>query len=377
MKSFDHLFEAIAGAQNLFEAARKAMKAKRFSDCASLFCLKLESEVFTLQDELINGSYTPGKYREFYIYEPKKRKISAAPFRDRVVHHALCNIIGPVFEQSFIYDSYANRSGKGSHKAIRRCQEFMRKYRFVLKADIRKYFPSIDHQILKDQIFRKIRCERTRNLISTIIDRSNPQEEVLYYFPGDHIFTPVERRKGLPIGNLTSQYFGNIYLNEFDHFIKEQLRVKGYIRYVDDFLLFHNDKSKLNEWKDEIEGFIGSLRLCLHHNKTQVRPVRLGITFLGQRIFDTHRLLRNENVRKCRHRINRQIVKLRSRLIRPSDIEASLNSWLGHAKQADTYKLRKKLIDEILEKGLNLVQTPRGSWRLLEQQTQELPCIKP
>ncbi len=179
--------------------------------------------------------------------EPKPRKISAAPYRDRVVHHALCNVIVPIFERTFIADSYANRLGFGTHRALKRFTQFARSSRYILQCDIRKYFPSIDHEILKRLLRRKIKCADTLWLIDTIIDNSNEQEPVIEYFPGDGLLTPIERRRGLPIGNLTSQFFANIYLNGLDHFVKEQLRASKYLRYVDDFALFADDRNFLSD----------------------------------------------------------------------------------------------------------------------------------
>lgn len=243
MKTYKNLFETLISFDNLLKASKKAQRDKRFRDNVARFNLNLEKNLIELQRELSQQVYHPGEYRSFYIYEPKKRLISAAPYRDRVVHHALCNVIEPIFERSFIFDSYANRKGKGTHRAVHRFQTYLQKYKYVLKCDIRKYFPSIDHQILKQKVRRKIADEQTLWLIDTIIDNSNLQEEVFDYFPGDDLFTPSERRRGLPIGNLTSQFFANVYLNDFDHFVKEKLRCQAYERYVDDFVLLVNDKS--------------------------------------------------------------------------------------------------------------------------------------
>jgi len=229
LKRHKNLYHQICDPENLFLAASKAIQGKRFNDSASRFEINREHEILQLKNELTSKSYQPGQYKSFYIYEPKKRMISAAPYRDRVIHHALCNIIGPLFESAFIFDSYANRKDKGTHRAILRYQHFARKYKYVLKADIKKYFPSIDHEILKTTIRRKIGCKDTLNLIDHIIDNSNPQEPVFDIFPGDDLFTLLTLKKGIPIGNLTSQFFANIYLNPFDHFVKEKLRCKAYI----------------------------------------------------------------------------------------------------------------------------------------------------
>lgn len=235
MKRYGNLWHQIIDFENLLEAARKAQRSKRFRPNVLAFNYTLEDQLLRLQHELQTQTYQPGDYRTFRIFEPKPRLISAAPYRDRVVHHALCNIIVPIFEQTFIDDSYANRSGYGTHRALRRFTKFARSHRLILQCDVQKYFPSIDHEILKAVIRRKIKCPETLWLIEQIIDRSNEQDPVLHYFPGDTLLTPNERRKGLPIGNLTSQFFANCYLNGLDHFVKEDLKAKCYLRYVDDF----------------------------------------------------------------------------------------------------------------------------------------------
>ncbi len=300
--------------------------------------------------------------------------ISAAPFRDRVVHHALCQVIEPIFDRTLIFDTYANRRGMGTHAAIRRCQQFVRKYSYVLKADIRKYFPSIDHAILKQLIVRKIKCKRTLELIELIIDHSNPQEAVPDYYASDNLFSIIERRRGLPMGNLTSQFFANLYLSPLDHFVQQQLEVGGYLRYVDDFLLFSHDKQQLHRSKKAIQHYLAKeLRLSIHARKSQVFPVRVGVSFLGQRVFTNHRRLRRENVQRFRHRLNRRIDLYRRKKISPALFESQLNSWLGHAKQANTFRLRRQILVYLRRQGLTVAETDRFAWRLLEQSSNKLP----
>jgi hypothetical protein len=247
------------------------------------------------------------------------------------------NIIGPLLERGFIFDSYANRIEKGTHRAIKRYQDFLRKYDYVLKCDIKKYFPTIDHQILKSIIRQKIMDDKTLWLMDTIIDGSNEQEAVLQYFPGDNLLTPVERRKGLPIGNLTSQFFANFYLNPFDHFVKEKLGCPAYLRYVDDFALFANDKKRLWEWKIGIERFLENCRLRLNTNRCHIYPAEVGYRFLGQVVFNTHRRLYSENVRRFKKRLRAW------KIHPPENVQQKLASWRGHARQADTYRLLRAL----------------------------------
>ena len=348
MKTFDGLYPQICSFENLWQAAHRAQRGKRFQYSVSRFNFHLERELFRLQEELLTQTYQPGEYHEFTIYEPKKRMISAAPYRDRVVHHALCNVIEPIFERTFIHDSYACRVGKGTHRAVDRFTKFSRQNCYVLKADIQKYFPSIDHEILKELIRRKIRDKQTLWLIDLVIDSSNPQEPVAAYFPDDDLFAPVKRRHGIPIGNLTSQFFANVYLNPLDHFVKEQLGCGSYIRYCDDLVVLADDKSWLHEIKAQIAEYLISLRLKLHPVKSQVFPVRNGTDFLGYRIFPTHRLVRRDSVTRFRRRMRRLQEAYGKGEVSLSHIRQSMQSWLGHVSHADSYRLRKQLLSEIV-----------------------------
>ena len=217
-----------------------------------------------------------------------------------MLHHALINVIGPLLKRSFIHDSYANRVGKGAHRAIRRFQWFLRRHGYVLQCDIRKYFPSIDHEILKTMLHRRLADTGTGWLIDRIIDGSNDQEFVCDYFAGDDLLTPVSRRRGLPIGNLTSQFFANVYLNPLDHFVKESLGCGAYVRYVDDFALFSNSKRQLQEWRIALSRFLESYRLKLHPRHVQLSPSYVAGRFLGQVVCRSHRRLTGENVRRFR-----------------------------------------------------------------------------
>jgi len=347
MRTYKNLYDTICSFDNLFLAARKAQRGKRFKDNVALFNMNLEKELLSLQGELQQQTYQPGEYRSFFIYEPKKRMISAAPYRDRVVHHALMNVIGNIFEKSFIFDSYANQIGKGTHRAVTRFQQYLRRYQYVLKCDIKKYFPSIDHEILKQKIRRKIADQKTLWLIDTIIDNSNPQDEVIDYFPGDDLLAPLERQRGLPIGNLTSQFFANVYLNDFDHFVKEQLRCQAYSRYVDDFVTFENDKIFLHEVKQAMAEYLTGLRLQLHPTKCQIFVGELGVDFLGYRVFPTHRKLRMSNSLRFRRRLKKMAEKYRQDRITLTEVNASVQSWLGHARFADTYQLRRSIFKQV------------------------------
>lgn len=225
-------FQQLVEWSNLYLAWQKASKGKRSSIAVAVFESRLEDNLFELQESLSQKIWRPGEYVNFYIHDPKLRLISAAPFADRVVHHALCNIIEPAFERSFVKESFANRVGKGNHRAIDHAQYCARHFNYVLPLDIQKFFPSIDHQILIELLAKKIQDEDIMALIAVIIASGldcgqTPNASSL--ISGDE-----PRPKGLPIGNLTSQFWANVYLNPLDHFIKRSLRCKAYVRYVDD-----------------------------------------------------------------------------------------------------------------------------------------------
>ncbi len=220
MKRAGNLWDKVTSFENLHRAFYQVLRGKRRSPGACALFVNLEKNLFALQKELISHRYIPGDYHTFWINEPKSRLISAAPVRDRIVHHALVNVIEPIFEPRFIYHSYACRKCKGTHRGLRQFVKWVRSSRYVLKMDIRKFFPTVDHEILKTCIRRAVKDPEVLRLCDLIIDRSNDQEQVIQYFPGDDLFTPVTCRKGIPIGNLTSQFFANVYLDALDHFIK-------------------------------------------------------------------------------------------------------------------------------------------------------------
>ncbi len=355
MKTYKNLYAQICSFENLVLAARKAAAGKRFRPHVLAFFSEFEHHALQLLHELRTFSNQPGEYRAFFIYEPKKRLISAAPFRDRIVHHMLINVIGPLFERRFIFDSCANRAGKGTHAAIRRLQQFMRQAKYVLKCDLRQYFPSVDHEILKQVIRRVIADAETLWLIDKIIDGSNPQMETNWYFPGDGLFTPFERRRGLPIGNLTSQLFANVYLDSFDHFVKEKLHCRFYLRYVDDAVFLDDSPRDLHSLLPKLQEHLNGFRVRLYLQKCQIRPIQTGQRFLGQIVFPAHRLLVHENVRRFARRMRQFQKRHALGKISLHEIHQSLRSWLGHAQQANTWLLRRVLMPRLARFGLQMV----------------------
>lgn len=346
MKRYGNLWSTLVSFDNLYLAYRKAIRGKRMRPDVARFIVQAESELITLQEQLVQSVYAPGPYRTFYVYEDKPRLISAAPFRDRVVHHAVCNVVEPIFERSFIPDLYSNRPGKGQHQAVQRAQHFARTYRYVLKCDIQKYFPSIDHAILKRLLRRKIKCAPTLGLADLILDNSNPQEPVPGYFPGDDLFSPIQRRTGLPIGNQTSQFFANLYLNPCDHFIKENLRVHGYARYVDDFLLFSHSKAQIWDWKEALEEYLCAYRLRLKPNATTLIRVADGVPFLGYRVFPQVILMNRKAILRFRRRVIQKRRQRQAGTLPLPHLKCFLFGCMGHFEQATTTRLRKKLLRE-------------------------------
>jgi RNA-directed DNA polymerase len=350
MKTYKNLYPQVADFENLYRAWLKARRGKRYKPAAAAFEQNLDVELTTLHRELMGESWQPGGYRSFTVHEPKRRKISAAPFRDRVVHHALCNIIEPIYERKFIHDSYANRKGKGTHKALDRCTHFMRRYKYVLQCDIQQFFPAIDHEILKNTLSRTIACKPTLRLCEKVIDSGQgilTDQYTMSYFPGDNLLAAV-RHRGLPIGNLTSQFWANVYMNELDQFVKHTLRCNGYLRYVDDFLLFADDKTTLHSYQDEIISFLQSLRLTIHENRTQPRPVSQGIPFLGFTIYPDHRRLKRSKGIAYRRHLKTLYSQYKTGEINREDGRASVMAWLGHVQHGDTWGLCRAMFREVV-----------------------------
>lgn len=347
MITHNHLFEEICSFENLLGAARRAERGKRMQDTIGRFRTDLEAELVGLRRELMDQTYAPGPYRETIITRPKRRMISAAPFRDRVAHHAVCHVVMPLFERKMIFDLYSNRAGKGTHAAIRRAQEYCGQFEYVLKCDVRKFFPSMDHAVLKASIRQTIACRDTLRLLDTIIDGSNRQEPVCSLFPGDDLEAAAERRVGLPIGNLTSQWFGGVYLTAFDHWVKETLRCPGYVRYVDDFLLFADDRAQLAEWRGAVVRQLEEQRLHLNERKSRSFPTRDGVTFLGQRVWPGRRRLCRQNVADARRRLRWNVRQYKDGNLSKDALLCRWNSWRGHAGQADCSALIEKIKQEL------------------------------
>jgi RNA-directed DNA polymerase len=342
------LFPRVINWENLLLAYRKAARGKRGRLAAATFEFQVADRLLALQDELVAGTYRPGPYCHFIIHEPKRRKISAAPFRDRVVHHALCNIIEPLFEARFHEHSYANRLSKGTHRAVDRLQAFARRHRYVLRLDIVQHFPSLDHVLLKRELFGVLDDEMVRWLVSAILRSGEgvlADEYDVTYFPGDWLLDAL-RPRGLPIGNLTSQFWSNCYLNPLDWFVTRQLRCSAYVRYVDDFALFADSKRQLRNWRSQIVDYLATLRLRFHERRAHITPVDQGIPWLGFVVYPAYRKLKRRNVVHFRQRLERNITLFWRGDISFAELDASVQGWINHVRYADTWGLRQRLFEQ-------------------------------
>lgn len=346
MKRYGALWQKLVSWENLVLAARKARRGKRSRVSVQAFSFAEEDQLLRIQRELETGTFRPGEFRTHWVKHPKPRLISAAPYRDRVMHHALMNLLEPILDRHFHPDSYACREGKGAHAAADRLQKHMRCNRYALQCDVRKFFPSIDHEILKGTFRRLIKDRRVLWLMDLIVDSSNEQPGSARWFPGDDLLTPLERRRGLPIGNLTSQWFANWMLNDLDHFVTSGLGIGAYVRYCDDFILLDDNRGLLKEAMEKIRARLAEARLDLHERKAFVRPVRCGLTFVGYRIWPTHRLLRKDNVRRLRRRVRWMRQAYADGRIDWEDVKPRLASWLGHARHADSKRLVRRVSRE-------------------------------
>ena len=329
--------------ENLCLAYQNAARGKRGKQAAAVFELYLADELLKLEDELRDKIYQPGDYHSFHIHEPKRRLISAAPFRDRVVHHALCNVSVSYFEKPMIAGSYANRPGKGTHRALDRCQQFARRYRYCLPCDMRQFFPSIDHAILASILQGMLPDDSLAWLVERILRSGEgvlSEEYSMVYFPGDDLLA-AGRQRGLPIGNLTSQWWANCYLTPFDHFVQRELSCRGYLRYVDDFLLFSDDKCQLKEWRAALIERLERYRLTIHEECAAARPVTEGISFLGFIVFPDRRRLKARRGWSYRRKL-----KALAQHAPPEEVHASLQGWINHVRYGNTVGLRKAVLAE-------------------------------
>ena len=275
----------VASAENLFRAAARARRGKSRKPEVEDWWLRRETEIAALREELLAGAYRPGPCRTFEIFEPKRRMIVAAPFRDRVVHHALCNLLAPSLQRRFIARSFSCQLGKGTTAARECCRILTNRYRYVLKCDVRKFYANLDHRILREKLTPYLPCSRAAELVDLIVaaHRTESDETPPDFFPGDDWVAVMERPRGVPIGNLTSQLWGNFYLDAMDHALTEGERHGAYLRYTDDFLLFSDAKQRLWDFHARIMEELARVRLRLAEPKSRLLATREGVPFCGFR----------------------------------------------------------------------------------------------
>lgn len=300
---------------------------------------QLEENIFALHHLLRARHYHHGPYEAFYIQDPKQRLIHKATVQDRVLHHAIFKVLNPIFEPTFIAHSYSCRIDKGTHKGVISLSNMLRKVSknntgacFALKCDVRKFFASVDQNILINILERKIADKTMLSLLRKIV----------------YSFDKAEPRKGLPIGNLTSQLFANVYMNEFDQFIKHELRVKHYVRYTDDFVIVSDNTDYLYSLLPRIRKFLSDkLALNLHPNKVSVRKYSQGIDFLGYVILPHHIKLRTKTKRRMLRVLDQKIEEYNSDEISTKTFNQTLQSYYGVLSHADSYKFTQDLKNKI------------------------------
>jgi len=341
------MYTELCSWENLLLAYRKAAKGKRGHPNVAAFEYRLEDNLLDLQAALLSFTYQPGDYHSFYIHEPKRRLISAAPFCDRVAHHALCNLIEPIFERLFIPNSFANRVGKGTHRALDCLQTLARRYRYALLCDVEQFFPSIDHALLRQELLLRVVDRDVIWLVDRILASGVGVLSEVYrmvYFPGDDLFAAL-RPRGLPIGNLTSQFWANVYLNPFDHFIRRELGCKAYLRYVDDFALFADDKETLWRWKKALQQRLARLRLTIHP-MAQPRPTAEGLPFLGWVVYQQKRCLKRRKGVYFQRKLRVLLRAYSQGEIPLEHVSASVQGWVNHVRYGNTIGLRKAVLGQ-------------------------------
>lgn len=353
MKKHGNLYNTLCSYENLHSAYSKARRGKSRKEYVTNFEKNLKQELEILRRELISQTYEPRPLKKFIVRDPKTRTIHASAFRDRAVYHALVNVIEPIFEKIFIHDSFASRKNKGTHPAVKRFIYFMRKVSrngrlvknksytnnsiegYVLKADIQHYFDSVDHAVLLSIIKKKIEDEKILWLIKVILNNFE---------------SPIQG-KGMPLGNYTSQFFANVYLNELDYYVKHILHVKYYIRYVDDFVILHRSTKRLEYYYDCITRYLPYLKIKLHPDKSKITALKDGITFLGYRIFYHYKLLRKRNLRQFQREFRNFLDLCKEGFLRPDGLQKHLEGWFGYAQWANTYNLRKRIMADLKSGG--------------------------
>ncbi len=341
MKTHKNLYKRLCSIENLTNAFNKAKKGKSKKNYVINFENNLVKNLKKLQFDLINKEYHPSRLNKFVIRDPKTRTIHASIFRDRIVHHAIVNILNPIYEKIFIYDSFASRKNKGTHEAVNRLEQLIKRVSsngklvknnfnnnsikgYILKADFKKYFDSVNKEVLIKILKDKIKDEDVILLIKIVLDN----------FGEDN---------GMPLGNYTSQFFANVYLNELDYYVKHILKAKYYIRYVDDFIIMHKNKKRLEYFLEHINNFLPCLKIKLHPDKTKIKPLRNGVDFLGYRVFYYYKLLRKRNIRHFKKKLKENIYLKNQRKITEKQFNSRIVGWKGYADFGNNYNFMNRL----------------------------------
>lgn len=323
MRRIGGVWDEIVSFTNLLRATTRAAAGKRTTKGVAAFLARREPELLALQRELVLGTWRPGEPTTFVIWDPKVRTITAAPFRDRVVHHALIDVLEPWLDRRMVPHSFACRRGKGQHRALRYAQRLLRQHAWFLKLDVRGFFPSLAHDVVLATLERVVKDRRALALCEVLVRHGG------------------ERGSGLPIGNLTSQWFANLVLDRMDHWLVEELRVPGYVRYMDDFVLFGSDKVSLRGWLGEVTAFLAGLQLAVKERATLLAPATQGLPFLGCRSYRGTVRLRPENLARCRARLRRRQWQFDQGQLDEARLAAAVRAGLAHMKHANTLGLRR------------------------------------
>lgn len=351
IRTIQNAWPLVCSFEWLLLANRNARKGKRYRAEVMAFAAKLEDNLLAIQQGMKDGSYSLGPYRKLWVYVPKKRLVMALPFPDRIVQWSLYQYLNPIFDKLFIEDSYACRINKGSHKAAKRLQYWMRQIDrkpgpgwYCLKLDISKYFYRVNHEKLLAILARRIRDPDMMAFIREIVNsRAEPFGLPRGKSPQD---TPPEEwlyDTGMPIGNLTSQLFANIYLNELDQFCKHRLKIHYYIRYMDDIIILAADKGTLREWKSAIETFLREELALDLNQKTSIRPMRQGVEFVGVRIWPTHMKLRKSTAGRMKREVRKISARYAAGKMLRADFDRHAASIRGLLEHTDSTSLRWRL----------------------------------
>ena len=347
MKRIGRIWDEAVALDNLYAAYCKARKGKRRRPDVARFGLDLEQALCELQRQLVAGDYVPGAYRQFTIYERKPRVISVAPFRDRVVHHAVMNVLEPLLDKRFIPDSYACRQGQGRAQGGGPLPAVCPRLFLCPEAGYPALLPVHRPGHTETTTGPAYQGQACPGPVAQDIDNGPETGGPTHFFTGDDLVSVSERRRGLPIGNLTSQFLANLYLDGFDHWLKETMRVKAYLRYVDDIYLLGDDKERLWALREAIALKLQDLRLTLHDDKTHIYRTTERVDVLGYKVSRYRRWLRNDNGFRFRRRLKHMSWLYQTGEMDWPTLNASVQSWIGHARHAETAALREAVFSQV------------------------------